>query len=394
MLLTLCFGGLAFDASRADGAFFPVVVEELVSLGEVAGSFSGQGRKDKATFVPHVYITAQNAWIDAFLKSNSYIPFDAVKKLDIADPKSFLKNRYSATDFLFLDSCIIPKSILERVEGGVEDVLSSGSWTEANTLFPSGLEENDIAAVVDSLIAQKKFKDVRVIDQNFIVAQVMFEDSRKRFESTIDGAAEEEATKQAAVLMAAPVKASAKENEDDESVSLSRKNRKDDRQKRQTGSKNQQKAGKARKSEDGADDNETESNIPEVFSLGRIIVELQKMHDGAPYELVKSIAEHIKPDLVSQYRRVLDVKAKTIISSSVTDRKQSHKSAQDQISTNILLLRLFCQGIEQFHAGKSETDTGLNFGSRTSCERTKKWVLYTRSQVSSEVHEIIVLFRV
>jgi hypothetical protein len=133
-------------------------VEELISLGQVAGALSGKGSKDKATFIPHIYITAQNGWIEAFLKSNAYIPYEAVKKLDIPDPKQFLRNRYSTGDYLFLETCLLPKSTLDRVEGGLEDVASSGTWAEISSLFPAGVDDQDITQVIENLIVTKKLK--------------------------------------------------------------------------------------------------------------------------------------------------------------------------------------------------------------------------------------------
>lgn len=322
-------------------------------MGEVAGTLSGQGRKDKATFVPHVYTAAQNAWIDAFLKSNSYIPYETVKNLDISDPKQFLKHRYSSADFMFLESSLVSNNILSRAEGGIEDVLSSGMWTEISTLFPSGIDPQDTAKVLNKLIESKKFKDLRIVDETFLVAEKMFEDSKKRFQSDIERVAEEEATKQAAVLMAAPSKSSMiRDDEDGDSVTSSRKSRKDERQKKQQPAKNVQKTGKSKKGDTDGDNEEMQGNIPDFLSSPALIVELQKIYDDATYELLNAIVDSVGPDLLSQYRRTLDEKAKIVIALSANDRKRTHKSTQDQIYRTICLMRLFSRGIDQFSSGK------------------------------------------
>ncbi|GAU95570.1 hypothetical protein RvY_07169-2 [Ramazzottius varieornatus] len=316
-----------------------VVVEELITLGEVSGTLSGKGSKDKSIFIPHVYITAQNAWVDAFLKSNRYIPYDAVKKLDISEPKAFLKNRYSTADFLFLTTCIVPESVLDQVENGIEDVASSGTWTEVSGLLPAGVDEADVAEVVTNLISSKKLKGVRLVNDTFVLADKMLEDSAKQFESLIEKVTEEEAVKHSSILMAS-TSAAKKADDDTDSMVSSKKDRKG---KKQPGKKETQ--GKSRK-----DSEQDEGSVqpPNFLKTAQIVLELQKIYKEAPYELLNSIAESIQSTLVAQYRHSLDTKARAIAASSVNDRKQSHKSIQDQINTTVWLMRLFSKGIEHF----------------------------------------------
>jgi len=43
-----------------------------VSSGRLAGSLTG-GRHDKASYIPDVYVKAQNDWVDNFYKQNGYL---------------------------------------------------------------------------------------------------------------------------------------------------------------------------------------------------------------------------------------------------------------------------------------------------------------------------------
>ena len=360
--------------------YFSVVVEELITLGEISGALSGKGSKDKSTFIPHVYTTAQNTWVDAFLRSNTYIPYDAVRKLDIAEPKTFLKNRYSANDFLFLTTCIVPKSVLDQVESGIEEVASSGSWTEISGFLPAGVDEADIAEVVTNLITSKKLKGVRLVNDTFVLAEKMLEDSTKQFEPLIERVTEEEAVKHSSILMASSASVAKKggkvsyyfsirldladfvfpvflqvvmEDDDNDSVPSSKKDRKG---KKQTGKSTKETQAKSRKD---SEQDEGSGHPPDFLTTAAIVVELQKSHKDAPYELLNSIAESIQSTLVSRYRQTLDAKARAIAASSVTDRKQSHKSVQDQVNATVWLMRLFTKGIEHFSSGNYGVDVRL-----------------------------------
>ncbi|XP_055357185.1 E3 UFM1-protein ligase 1-like [Paramacrobiotus metropolitanus] len=319
-----------------------LVVEELVSLGEVSGTLSGQGRKDKASFVPNVYSNAQNTWVKDFLSSNAYVAYDMLKRFDIADPIHFLKSRYATSDFMFLNTCMIPNSTFARVEGVLEDFMSTGTWMEGVGLFPSGMDEEDVAALLQKLMSSKKFKDIQLLEGNFLVANKMIDDCRDLYGPRIETVADQEATTQAAILMAAPAKAAHQEDDDVDSNVSSKKSRKD--QRKQPTAKVASKGGKGKKVDDveGSQD----VALPDFLTIPAIVVEMQKIYEDAPYELLKAIADLIQPGLSSQYRKVLDAKAKTIIASSAVDRKQTHKTVQDQISMNMWLMRLFCKGIE------------------------------------------------
>ncbi|OQV20764.1 E3 UFM1-protein ligase 1 [Hypsibius exemplaris] len=326
-----------------------VVVEELISLGEISGILSGKGSKDKSTFIPHIYTTAQTAWIEAFLKSNSYIPYNAVKKLDIGDPKQFLKNRYSVGDeYLFLETCILSKTALDRVEGGLEDVAASGTWTEIGGLFPAGVDDQDVAEVIETLLTTKKIKDIRLVQDIFVVAEKMVEESKKLFDTCIETIAEEDAKKQSSMMPSVPSGASKKAQADDDEDLLP-SSKKDRKGKRQTGKGATKSAGKGKRDEE----DDSGASVPEFLTVPALVVELQKANEDAPFELLEAIARAIQADLVESHRRVLKVKVELIAASSAGDRKSTHKAVQEQISATIWLMRMFAKGIEHFSA---ETD--------------------------------------
>ncbi len=52
--------------------FIPAILEELVADGRLKGSLSG-GRQDKAQYVPDIYTSSQNEWVDNFFSQNGYL---------------------------------------------------------------------------------------------------------------------------------------------------------------------------------------------------------------------------------------------------------------------------------------------------------------------------------
>lgn len=48
-----------------------VVLHSMISSGEVCGTLKGQG--EKSVFIPKVYISLQDKWVDSFFLSNGYL---------------------------------------------------------------------------------------------------------------------------------------------------------------------------------------------------------------------------------------------------------------------------------------------------------------------------------
>uniref|UniRef100_A0A8B9J8P8 E3 UFM1-protein ligase 1 n=1 Tax=Astyanax mexicanus TaxID=7994 RepID=A0A8B9J8P8_ASTMX len=110
------------------------VLEELVNSGRLKGTVVG-GRQDKAVYIPEIYSRTQNAWVDSFLKQNGYLEFEALTRLGIPDPVSYIKKRLKSSKLLFLRSACVGPEIIAQLEASVEEAISSQTWVDLQVHF-------------------------------------------------------------------------------------------------------------------------------------------------------------------------------------------------------------------------------------------------------------------
>jgi len=58
------------------------------------------------------------------------LEFDALSRLGIDDPVSYIKNHYSKSDVILLKTCCIGYSITAQVSAAVEEAKSTQSWVD------------------------------------------------------------------------------------------------------------------------------------------------------------------------------------------------------------------------------------------------------------------------
>ncbi|KAL7872657.1 hypothetical protein SRHO_G00076400 [Serrasalmus rhombeus] len=127
------------------------VLEELVNTGRLKGAVVG-GRQDKAVYIPEIYSKTQNAWIDSFLKQNGYLEFEALSRLGIPDPVSYIKKRFKSSKLLFLKAACVGPEIIAQLEASVEEVVSSHTWVDLQPVLPSCLSEEDSELLIGQVL--------------------------------------------------------------------------------------------------------------------------------------------------------------------------------------------------------------------------------------------------
>ncbi|KAF8773839.1 E3 UFM1-protein ligase 1 like protein [Argiope bruennichi] len=105
------------------------VAEDLIKEGRLAGSISG-GRSERAIFIPDIYAVSQSEWINSFYKQNGYLEYDAVARLGILDPKTYLKKMFKNEGLTYLTTCCVGKSIISQIEAALDEALNSGTWVD------------------------------------------------------------------------------------------------------------------------------------------------------------------------------------------------------------------------------------------------------------------------
>lgn len=141
------------------------------------------GRQSGASYIPSCYTKSQNEWVINFYKQNNYLEYDALTRLGISDPKSFVKRIYSDEDLLFLNTCVIGNQIRQQLEVALEECISSKSYLDIVTLLPSIFTDSDIETTLDILL--KKNIRSTVVFGNTVFSNLYIEDLKEKCMSMV-----------------------------------------------------------------------------------------------------------------------------------------------------------------------------------------------------------------
>lgn len=123
---------------------FISLVEESIKEGRLKAILEDR------LFTPNIYIRKQNEYIEKFFASNSYIEYDMITRLDIKQPKAFLKRRFPQG--LALDTCYIGHDLVTQVEGLIESIVPTGGWIDISAIIPPAIQPDDIEMIVQSIL--------------------------------------------------------------------------------------------------------------------------------------------------------------------------------------------------------------------------------------------------
>lgn len=111
-----------------------------------------------AEYIPHVYTQNQRDWVESFYRQNSYIEYDAVLRLGISDAKKFIQRTIGNDSITFLSRCCINQGILDQVESGIDECISSGTYLDVGSILPSFMCVEDIEGVIKAVLTPNKQK--------------------------------------------------------------------------------------------------------------------------------------------------------------------------------------------------------------------------------------------
>lgn len=58
------------------------------------------------------------------------LEYDAVARLGVLDPKSYLKKKFKDEGMTHLNTCCVGKNIINQIEVTIEEALNSGTWVD------------------------------------------------------------------------------------------------------------------------------------------------------------------------------------------------------------------------------------------------------------------------
>lgn len=345
------------------------VLEELVNTGRLKGSVVG-GRQDKAVYIPDIYAKTQNAWVDSFLQQNGYLEFDALVRLGIPDPSSYIKKRFKSNKLLFLRAACVGQTLVDQVEASVEEAVNSSTWTDLQPILPTCLSMEDIGMLINQAMRNTNVQSsARVLGGTVVVSEKFISNCLSLFDEAMQQKAQkevknnpvflitEEDLKQASILT--------------ESSALSKKEKREaERRKKATEGSGSVKAGgggnareirirktkkKGRKDEDSDEEtgpsqqNRSKQTEAPFMAQEEIVAVLEERVSDCPEEILSELADHLVRPLTKTYQEVLrTVFMSSTSSPSGANKKKSMKDLQEEITNLYNNIRLFEKGTKFF----------------------------------------------
>lgn len=345
------------------------VLEELVNSGRLKGSVVG-GRQDKAVYIPDIYAKTQNAWVDSFLQQNGYLEFDALVRLGIPDPSSYIKKRFKSNKLLFLRAACVGQALVDQVEASVEEAVNSDTWTDIQPILPSCLSVEDVGMLINQAMRNTNvLSSARVLGDTVVVSEKFISNCLSVFDEAMQQKAVKEVKSNPVFLI----------SEDDlkqssmltESSVPSKKEKRDaERRKKATEGSGSVKAGgggnareirirktkkKGRKDEDSDEEtgpsqqNRSKQTTAHFMTQEEIVAVLEERVSDCPEEILSELAEHLVRPLNKAYQEVLrSVFMSSTSSPSGANKKKSMKDLQEEITNLYNNIRLFEKGTKFF----------------------------------------------
>ncbi|XP_030260408.1 E3 UFM1-protein ligase 1 [Sparus aurata] len=345
------------------------VLEELVNTGRLKGSVVG-GRQDKAVYIPDIYSKTQNTWVDSFLQQNGYLEFDALVRLGIPDPLSYIKKRFKSNKLLFLRAACVGQALVDQVEASVEEAVNSATWTDIQPILPSCLSMEDIGMLINQAMRNTNVQSsARVLGGTVVVSEKFISNCLSVFDEVMQQKAQKEVKNNPVFLI----------SEDDlkhvstltESSALSKKEKREaERRKKATEGSGSVKAGgggnareirirktkkKGRKDEDSDEEtgpsqqNRSKQTAALFMTQEEIVAVLEEKLSDCPEEILSELAEHLVRPLSKAYQEVLRAVFMSSTSSpSGANKKKSMKDLQEEITNLYNNIRLFEKGTKFF----------------------------------------------
>lgn len=168
------------------------VTDNLIKKGRIAGALSG-GHSERAVFLPDIYAKCQNEWVDAFYLQNGYLEYDALVRLGIQDPKTYIRKKFKGESITYLNSLCVGKNILNQVEATVEEVLNSGMWVDVMPVLPSIFSTEDCHGIITEVTkSMPKQSILHIYCDTIIASDDLIKTCYNSFDSTMSAKAQED----------------------------------------------------------------------------------------------------------------------------------------------------------------------------------------------------------
>ncbi|XP_070705497.1 E3 UFM1-protein ligase 1 [Pempheris klunzingeri] len=345
------------------------VLEEFVNSGRLKGSVVG-GRQDKAVYIPDIYAKTQNAWVDSFLQQNGYLEFDALLRLGIPDPPTYIKKRFKSKRLLFLRAACVGQALVDQVEASVEEAVSSATWSDIQPILPSCLSVEDIGILINQAMRNTNVQSsARVLGGTVVVSEKFISNCLSVFDEVMQQKAQKEVKNNPVFLISEEDLKQASLLTDGAAPSKKEKREAERRKKASEGSGSVKAGGggnareirirktkkKGRKDEDSDEEtgpsqqNRSKQTAAPFMAQEEIVAVLEERVSDCPEEILSELAEHLVRPLNKAYQEVLrTVFMSSTSSPSGANKKKSMKDLQEEVTNLYNNIRLFEKGTKFF----------------------------------------------
>ncbi|CAL1410548.1 unnamed protein product [Linum trigynum] len=378
--LSLLWSNLQLLLHEMDGAsgvaiessFFQSMFNTLLKEGEVLGSL-----RAGVHWTPTVFANAQKECVDSMFSQNSFVSYDAMQKLGIAQALQFLQSRYP--DGIPLDTVFVHPSMIEMLDTSIEDAVEHGSWIDSLSVLPTSFGSQDASKILSLCPSfQSALKDNKglVLGDSFVFSNAFLKDLYDRVEKetetfTFSGSS-------GAIVTDEPIKeakASGRSTDSNETVNDRKKKKgksagpkaeetipdddyvpikgKKSQRKGKGGASGQVSDSKSAAKKDSAKKQEENIIYPSeewiIEKILALIPDLEEQGIEDPQTVLKPIANHMRPMLMSSLKE----RRKALFTENADKIKQLLNNLQKKLEESFLNTQLYEKALDLFDDDQS-----------------------------------------
>lgn len=110
--------------------------------------------------------------------------FDALSRLGITDHKVYLKKQLANEKIEYLNSCVVSKNILERLEADIDECISSKSYVDLQSNLPSIFNDKDTQQILELVLVDQKQAQTIIIE-SYVISKLFIETLSKNCDKLV-----------------------------------------------------------------------------------------------------------------------------------------------------------------------------------------------------------------
>jgi len=351
-------------------------LQELISAKRINGIIQGKG--SSAEYIPNIFSQSRSKWIESFFTQNSYIAYDSLTKLQIHDPKAYLKQTFK--NGIALSTCFIDQLVIDKVDDSITEIIENVGWLDVSPLVPPPLSNKDMEMVIKECPNMKCTPEKAIvlneyfvvsttfIDRCFTLLQNSIQDKVEKQQKAMENlAVSKDSIKETVInspttTSTSKSSAGGKKGKSKQGLPGADNDSSDEDIKPTKKGGNKKKGGK-RRNDDSDDDEPTKKggnkNQPQqqqqkkVDHLQEIIQLLSKWYESMEEELIQSLSQYLRPKVNQAWENMVKEAREKLENETMKSRKQQQQQLSTQLNSLYANYQLFKNGMEDMNDEKS-----------------------------------------